>query len=160
MIAALKNHPGTQKKQNKRGQMGKNNDKWKPYSSADNMEHKWQSGSSRLSVLFSSDHVVYLAMAPASAAPSNFSSVLSLRQIGRSQIICGLVSHFKAKQQLRSQLFPCDMFRPGNWRQNRIMTYSMFVPWSCWQHICRQRFCCCLSEHTFNLHKMFYSSRY
>lgn len=69
-------------------------------------------GSSSLAVLFSSDHIVYLAVAPASAAPSNFSSVLSLRQVGRSQIIRRLVSHFKVKQQLSSQLFHSGAFRP------------------------------------------------
>lgn len=69
-------------------------------------------GSSSPAVLFSSDHIVYLAMAPASASPSNFSSPLSLRQVGRSQIICTLVSHFKVKQQLSAQLFHSGIFRP------------------------------------------------
>lgn len=69
-------------------------------------------GSRSPAVLFSSDHVVCLAVAPASAAPSNFSGVLSLRQVGRSQIICRLVSHSKVKQQLSSQLFRSGIFRP------------------------------------------------
>lgn len=69
-------------------------------------------GCCSLAVLFSSDHIVYLAMAPASPVPSNFSSPLSLRQIGRGQIIWRLVSHFKVKQQLSSQLFHSGIFRP------------------------------------------------
>ncbi len=69
-------------------------------------------GSNSQAVLFLSDHIVYLAMAPASAAPSDFRSPLSLRQVGRSQIICRLVSHFKVKQQLSSQLFHSGIFRP------------------------------------------------
>lgn len=49
-------------------------------------------GSSRLALLFSSDHIVYLATAPVLATPSNLSSLLSLRQVGRSQIIFRLVT--------------------------------------------------------------------
>lgn len=69
-------------------------------------------GCSSLAVLLSSHHIVYLPVAPASAAPSNFSSPLSLRQVGRSQIIWRLVSHFKVKQQLSPQLFHSGIFRP------------------------------------------------
>lgn len=70
-------------------------------------------GGSSLALLFSSDHVVYLTTPPASAAPSNFSSLPSLKQDGRSQIICGLVSHFKVKQQLSSQLSHSGISRPS-----------------------------------------------
>lgn len=85
-------------------------------------------GSSSLALLFSSDHIVYLAMAPASAAPSNFSSLPSLRQVGRSQIICRLVSHFKVKQQLSSQLFHSDIFRPYTGELEIEQNYRMDWP--------------------------------
>ena len=64
-------------------------------------------------VLFSSDHIVCLATPPASAAPSNFSSPLSLRRGGRSQIICRRVSYLKVKEQQRSSpLLHGGIFRP------------------------------------------------
>ena len=104
---------------------GENNEKWNPYSYLGTM---LTNGSSSLAVPFSSDHVVYLAVAPASAAPSNFSSPPSLRQVGRSQIICRLVSHFKVKQQLRSQLFRRGIFRPYSGELEIEQNYGMDWP--------------------------------
>lgn len=82
-------------------------------------------GTCSLTVLFSSDHIVYLAMVPASAAPSNFGSVLSLRQVGRSQIIRRLVSHIKVKQQLSSQLFYSGIFRSYAGELEKEQNYTM-----------------------------------
>lgn len=84
----------------------------KPMLTCRNLGTMLTNGGSSLALLFSSDHTVYLTMAPASSAPSNFSSPLSLEQNGRSQIICRLVSHFKVKQQLSSQLSPSAISRP------------------------------------------------
>lgn len=93
---------------------------------------------------FSSDHIVYLAMAAASAAPSNFSRPLSLRRVGRSQIICTLVSHFKVKQQLSSQLFHRGIFRlytggleiEQNYGTDWPLTYSpIYLDINCPDHL-------------------------
>lgn len=70
------------------------------HSPTDILEQCWRMGAAARLCLFSSDLLVYLLMAPASAAPSFFSSPLSLRQV--SHIICTLVSHFKVNQQLRA----------------------------------------------------------
>lgn len=101
-------------------------------------------GSSSLALLFSSDHFVYLAMAPASAVPSNYSSLRSLILAGRSQIICTLVSHFKVKQNLSSQLFHSGIFRPyageleigQNYRMDWTLTSSpIYLDTNCPGHL-------------------------
>lgn len=45
------------------------------------------------------------------SCPIKFQCPLSLRQVGRSQIISRMVSLFKVKQQLSSQLFHSGIFR-------------------------------------------------
>lgn len=115
-------------------------------------------GSSSLAVLFSSDHIVYLATAPASAAPSNFNSLLSLRQVGRSQIICRLASRFKVKQQLCSQLFRSGIFRPytgeleieQNYRMDWPLTSSpIYLDNNCPDHLACKHSAVPSSEHKF-----------
>lgn len=107
IVGPLENYPDTQE-YNIRGQMEKimKNETQTHLNNAD----KWKRQS--LAVPFSSNHVVYLTSAPAPAAPSNFSNLLSLRQVGRSQIIHRMFSHFKVKQQPSTQLFHCGIFRP------------------------------------------------
>lgn len=104
-------------------------------------------GCSRLAVLLSSHHIVYLAMAPASAAPSNFSCLLSLRQIGRSQIIWRMVSHFKVKQQLSPQLLHSGIFRPYTGGLEMEQIYRMDWPLTSLP-ICRDNNCPDLHGHT------------
>lgn len=87
-------------------------------------------GGSSLAVLFSSDHIVCLATPPASAAPSNFNSPLSLRQVGRSQIICRLGSHFKVKQQRSSPSFHSGILRPYAREVEIEQNYRMDQPFT------------------------------
>lgn len=115
----------------------------KPTLTCRNLGTMLTNGSSSLAVLFSSDHIVYLTLAPASAAPSNFSNLLSLRQEGSSQIIWGVVMHFKVKQQLSAQLFHCGIFRPHakeleveqNYRMGGPLTSSPIYLDNCPNHL-------------------------
>lgn len=63
--------------------------------------------SSSRPVLLSSDPIVYLTEAPASATPSNFICTLPLKQVSWRLVQNG---HFKVKQQLKSHSFRCGIF--------------------------------------------------
>lgn len=78
----------------------------------------------------SSQHTGYLALAPASATRSNFSRLLFLRQVCRSQIICRVVSHFKVKQHPSSRLSLGDVSKPHSREleieQNELSAHSRY----------------------------------